>query len=482
MNFRRNGSRRRPKTKIVCTLGPATESQDTIRALIEAGMSVARLNMSHGTSDTHVAAIERVRAASRELKIPVSIMVDVPGTKYRTGPLSPAVINVKPGDRVTLTSRNIVGDHDVIGVYPPGIHRDASTERPVLIDDGLLEFRVLNVRNEDVECEVVVGGRITERRGVITPGKSPSQEFPDKRARECLRFAAIHQADYVALSTVISAEDILKSRAILEQNGARPLIVSKIERVEALDNFREILDASDSIMVARGDMGVEVPLARIPRIQKDLITKSNAAGKPVITATQMLESMVKSPVPTRAEVTDVANAIYDGTDAIMLSGESSVGDYPVQAVRVMAEVALEAESGLNYEKIILERLPYVEKQVDDAISYSAVRSAYQLNASLIVAFTQSGGTVGRVSKFRPHCPILALTHDEQTQRRLTLRWGATPVVVGELKTVEDFFAVGEEQARKSGAVGPGDLVVLVAGVPIGVPGGTNLLRVMKISG
>ncbi|MCI0439140.1 MAG: pyruvate kinase [Chloroflexi bacterium] len=212
------------------------------------------------------------------------------------------------------------------------------------------------------------------------------------------------------------------------------------------------------------------------------MTKSNAAGKPVITATQMLESMVKSPVPTRAEVTDVANAIYDGTDAIMLSGESSVGDYPVQAVRVMAEVALEAESGLNYEKIILERLPYVEKQVDDAISYSAVRSAYQLNASLIVAFTQSGGTVGRVSKFRPHCPILALTHDEQTQRRLTLRWGATPVVVGELKTVEDFFAVGEEQARKSGAVGPGDLVVLVAGVPIGVPGGTNLLRVMKISG
>ena len=473
-------TRPRPKTKIVCTLGPSTESQETIRELVENGMSVARLNLSHGTLDTHATAIEQVRQASQEVGIPVGIMVDVPGSKYRVGPLAPGVVDLKRGDRLTLTSRDVTGTHEVIAVSPPGIHRDAMEGAPILLDDGLVELRALEIRGKDVLCEVIIGGRITERRGVTTPGRSPSQSFPDGRARESLRFAAEHNADFVALSTVTSDKDVHKARAILEEHGLEGFIISKIERAEALENLDSILAASDGLMVARGDMGVDVPLARVPVIQKDLIVRCNAAGKPVITATQMLESMVRSQVPTRAEVTDVANAVFDGTDSVMLSGETSVGEHPVQAVRVMADVAMEAEAALPYETMIREKARQLEAQTDDAISYDACRTAYQLKASLIVAFTESGSTAGRVSKYRPLPPILALTPYENVQRRLTLRWGVTPITVDSPTTTEDFFTRCEEQAVKAGGVKPGSLVVLVAGLPIGVPGGTNLLRVMTI--
>ena len=472
---------RRPKTKIVCTLGPATESQETIQELIEQGMGVARLNLSHGTLETHAAAIERVRLASKRVGIPVGVMVDVPGSKYRVGPLSPGIVGLKEGERVTLTSRDLIGTQEVIGVAPPGIHRDARVGHPILLDDGLLELVAVDVQGKDVVCEVVRGGRLTERRGVTTPGKAPSQPFPDERTKEGLRFVAEQKPDFVAVSMVTTEDDIHKVREILSEHGLEDVyIISKVERVEALENFDGILKASDAIMVARGDMGVEVPLARVPVIQKDLIARSNEAGKPVITATQMLESMVKSQVPTRAEVADVANAIFDGTDAVMLSGETSVGKYPVDAVKVMAQTALEAEGALPYEAMIREKARQLERQTDDAISYDACRTAYQLNASLIVAFTESGGTAGRVSKYRPMAPILALTPDERVQRRLTLRWGVTPVVVHQLHSVEDFFARGEEEAVKAASLVPGDLVVLVAGLPIGVSGATNLLRVMTI--
>ena len=470
----------RPKTKVVCTLGPSTESEDTVRGLIEAGMSVARLNLSHGSLESHATAMLLVRAASEELGIPVGIMVDVPGTKYRTGPLKPGVVDLKSGESLTLTSRDVVGTRELIGVSPPGIHRDATEGHPVILDDGLVELTVTDIEGTDVQCRVVVGGRITERRGVTTPGKSPSQPFVDERSETALRFAAEHDADFVALSTVTTDTDVQTARGILRDQGAEPVIISKIERAESLENFESILAASDAIMVARGDMGVEVPLARVPVIQKDLISKSNAAGKPVITATQMLESMVESPVPTRAEVTDVANAVFDGTDAVMLSGETSVGRYPVQAVKVMARVAIEAEAALPYETIITEKARQLEKQTDDAISYDACRTAYQLRASLIVAFTEAGSTAGRVSKYRPLPHILAITPFERVQRRLTLRWGVTPLIVGGLSSVEDFFERGEEEAVRAMGVEPGELVVLVAGLPIGVSGGTNLLRVMTI--
>ena len=476
-----NISKSFPKTKIVCTLGPSTETEAVIESLVQNGMSIARLNFSHGDMQTHTTAFERVRRVSERLRVPVGIMVDVPGPKYRTGPMMPGVLEIKQGERITLTSRDVVGEQRIISVAPPGIHLDAAVNRPIMLDDGLLELRVERIDDADVHCRVVVGGRLTERRGVTTPGRAPSLPFPDARAEEALVFAARQGADFVALSTVTTDADVQKARQILIDNGSECLVISKIERAEALENFDCILDASDAIMVARGDMGVEVPLERVPVIQKDLISKCNAAGKPVITATQMLESMVRSQVPTRAEATDVANAIFDGTDAVMLSGETSVGLYPVEAVQFMAKASLEAEAALPYEDILTAKSYQTEDlRIDDAISYNAVRTAHQLNASLIVAFTESGSTAGRVSKYRPIPPILALTSTERIRRILTIRWGVMPVIVSPLQSIEDFFEVGQDQAHNIPGVSDGDTIVLVAGLPIGVPGSTNLLRVMNV--
>ncbi|MBM3948523.1 MAG: pyruvate kinase [SAR202 cluster bacterium] len=473
--------KKRPKTKIVCTLGPATASPEMVRTLIEAGMSVARLNMSHGTLEQHRSAALMVREASKAMGSPVGLMVDVPGPKYRTGPVSTGFIEVRPGDRLTLTSRAISGTPQAVGVTPPGIHRDAAVGGRVLLDDGRIELKVLHVEGDDVQCEAVTGGRLTEGRGVATPGKAPSQPVPDDKAIRAIEFAAKEQADFVALSTVTSASDVYMARQLLKDRGlVNPFIISKIERAEAIGKFQEILAASDAIMVARGDMGVEVRLAEVPVIQKRLITQSNIAGKPVITATQMLESMVLSPVPTRAEVTDVANAVFDGSDAIMLSGETSIGRHPIEAVKVMTEVALEAEAALPYDIILVEKRRQLEQQTDDAIAYDACQTAHQLRASLIIAFTESGSTAGRVSKYRPQSPVLALTPSALTQRRLSLRWGVTPVVIKEPNSVDDVFTMGEESALRMPGVVHGNLVVLVAGLPIGVPGGTNLLRVLTV--
>jgi pyruvate kinase len=471
----------RPKTKIVCTLGPSTASDETVRELIVGGMSVARLNLTHGTLDTHASAIRQVRAASDELGVAVGIMVDVPGPKYRTGYQDPGVINLTNGADLTLTSREVQGSPGLLSVSPPGIHMDASVGGTILIDDGNVSVTVIEVQGEDVLCRVVAGGRITERRGVSTPGKAPALPFLDKRAKAGLKFAAEMDADFVALSNVTQDEDVSMARDLLKEHGPDPYIISKIERAEALENFDSILDASDAIMVARGDMGVEVPLARVPVIQKQLIAMCNHRGKPVITATQMMESMVRSPTPTRAEVTDVANAVYDGTDAVMLSGETAVGEYPVRAVEVMRDVALQAEANLPYASMIRDKDADLEEQTDDAISYDACRTAFQLNASLIVAFTESGGTAGRVAKYRPLARILALTPQERVRRRLTLRWGVTPLIVSELANVEDFFRLGRRCALESGQISELGRVVLVAGLPIGVTGGTNLLYVMDLS-
>ena len=471
----------RPKTKIVCTLGPACASRETVEAMVLGGMSVARLNMSHGTEEEHERAIEHVRRASDRLGVPVGIMVDAPGAKYRTGPIREGAVTLQNDDPLTLTSRDIVGSRTAVTVAPPGIHRDATVDRPVLLDDGRIELRVESVVGVDVACTVVRGGRLTERRGVATPGKAPTQHFPDAAATRAIEFAAEQRVDMLALSTIVSPDDVMAAREIIDRGGHELQIISKIERTEAIDRFDEILEVSDAVMVARGDMGVEVELSRVPVIQKDLIARSNDSGKPVITATQMLESMVESPVPTRAEVTDVANAVFDGTDAIMLSGETSVGRYPVDAVKVMAEVAIEAEAALPYEQMIVEKRRHLVPQTDDAISYNACQTAQQIGAGLIVAFTESGSTAGRVSRYRPMAPILALTPGDAVLRLLTLRWGVTPVTIPPIENVEDFFAIGERMAKQEAGLEPGSLVVLVAGLPIGVKGGTNLLRVLTVT-
>ena len=470
-----------PKTKIVCTLGPASDSEEQLVELVKAGMSVARLNMSHGDLDTHIKVLNRVRKVSLELEIPVGVMVDVPGAKYRTGPLAPGAVQLQDGDEIVLTSQDLIGSSEKVSVAPPGIHLDAVVGTKILVDDGNIELRAIEVKDLDVMCKVVRGGRLTERRGVVTPGISPSQKFPDTKAVECLKFAAEYNADFVALSNVTRREEIWKARSILRENGMKdPMIISKVERAEAIDNLSEVVDASDALMVARGDMGVEVPLPLVPVIQKDLIKRSNAAGKPVITATQMLESMIESSSPTRAEVTDVANAVFDGSDAIMLSGETSVGKFPVAAVAVMAATALEAEKALPYESMIAERAKSLENKTDDAIGFAACQTSNQLNSSLIVAFTESGRSAGRVSRYRPKAKILALTEWTDIQRRLTLRWGVVPVIVSGLESVEDFFSIGQKKSQEFLEANDGGTVVLVAGTPLGEVGSTNMLRVLQL--
>ena len=362
------------RTKIVCTLGPSTPNQQIIERMIKSGMSIARLNMSHGSENEHLDMAKNVRRASKHLKKPIGIMVDVPGTKFRIGPVKAGVVNLGINNNVELTSTNKDGNDRLFNVVPEGIEDNIETGDSILIDDGLIELKVISVEKTSLKCSVIRGGRVTEGRGVASPGKSSQNLFPSKKATQALEFAAKINADFVALSTITNPEDVITAREILLKNGCSPFIISKIERQEAMNNFDSILSESDGIMVARGDLGVDVQLAKVPVIQKEIITKSNAAGKPVITATQMLESMINSSIPTRAEVTDVANAIFDGTDAIMLSGETSIGKYPVESTQVMTDVALHTEPTLPYEKLILEKQIHQESKTDDVISYDACHS------------------------------------------------------------------------------------------------------------
>ena len=471
----------RPKTKIVCTLGPSVETPQSIQELIEAGMSVARLNLAHGTLESHTTAVRYLRSAAKKLDQPVGIMVDVPGPKYRTGSIQSGLLVVENGQQIILTSKeDVTIGESVVPVKPAGIHRDAFSGNRILLADGMIALEVLRIEGEDVVCKVLTSGRISPGRGVTTPGVEPSQPFPDEKAWKALEFAAHQKADFVALSTVTTADDVVKARKILAGMGYRGGLYSKIERARAISNRDAIVEASDGIIVARGDLGTEIRLAKVPIIQKQLIESCNHLGKPVITATQMLESMISSPAPTRAEVTDVANAVFDGTDAVMLSGETSIGQYPVDAVRVMAEVAIEAEKVLPYDSMLVEKRMHLEPQTDDAIAYDACQTAHQLGAALIVSFTESGSTAQRVSKYRPRTLVLALTPNERTRRSLTLTWGVQSVTTGSLERVDDFFDRAREESVKQSGVEKGALVVLVAGVPIGVPGGTNLLRVLAI--
>lgn len=471
----------RPRTKIVCTLGPATDSKEQIRALIESGMSVARLNLSHGTQEYHGQLVQTIRETSEELGIPVGVMVDVPGAKYRTGATESEELQIHKGDTLTFTSREITDFTDsVIQIAPSGIHREVSIGAEILVDDGKMRFQVKSIDDQDIVCTATVPGLLTKGRGVTVPGARVSRPLVGPIASAALKFAAQHKADFVALSMVTQAEDVIWARSVLAGEGWEGWIISKIEKPRAIGNFDSILDASDGIMVARGDLGVQVRLARVPMIQKDLIQRCNRAGKPVITATQMLESMLHSPSPTRAEVTDVANAVFDGSDAIMLSGETSVGTFPIEAVRMMAEVALDAEKSLPYASILEEKHTYSENQTDDAISYSACSTAAQLKASTVVAFTESGGTALRISKYRPQAPILALTRNADVQKRMALCWGLLPVIVPETHNVDEFFELSEKYAIEVLGLKNDQLIVLVAGLPIGVKGGTNLLRVLRI--
>ncbi len=469
--------RTRRRTKIVCTIGPATSSPEMLEALMKAGMNVARLNFSHGTPDSHAATVERIRGISNSLGLSVAILQDLPGPKTRTiGPVD-GPVELREGVRFNLTTRDVPGSSEEVAVTLRSLPQDVTPGDAVLLDDGKIELRVIRMDEQDVETVVITGGMLSASKGINVPGVTLSVSSLTERDIEFLRFGLEIGVDLVALSFVRSVADVRAARQVIEETDRRPLLIAKLEKHEAITNLDEILDAVDGLMVARGDLGVEIPLERVPVEQKRIIAAANRAGKPVITATQMLESMIANPRPTRAEVTDVANAIYDGTDAVMLSGETAAGAYPIQAVRVMDRVAREVEPTLNYARILLDKESTLEPQTFDAISFDAVHTAQQLNAAVIVAFTSSGTTAHRVAKYRPHAPILAITPDPAACHRLALSWGTTPRLVPQFASIEEMADEAKAAALHSGLASPGDRIVIVAGVPIGIPGRTNLLRV-----
>lgn len=468
------------RTKIVCTMGPASKSATTIEQFIKAGMNVARINLSHGNLRGHSLSVNTVRKISARLSRPVAILIDIPGPKYRTGVIREGSVFLKKRAELVLTTRDIKGDDKVIPVNIATFNQDVQVGSKLLVDDGAIQLKVLNVSETEVRCKIVVGGLLLQGRGIVIPGVRTSAPFVTEALKNYINFAIDQKPDYLALSFVNSPVDIEQTRVILQQRNAEIPIIVKIEQKRAVSNFDKLLQVSDGIMVARGDLGVDIPLREVPMVQKEIIKKCNRAGKPVITATQMLESMVTSARPTRAEVTDVANAIFDGTDAIMLSAETSIGKYPVQSIKMMDQIAKEAEGHLPYENILIERSAWIKPQTDELIAYNACYNSNKLRAVAIVAFTESGSTARRVSKYRPQAPIIAITGNKTVCGKLQLFWGVQACPIGASSSVNELFSTAAKLTKDLGLAKTGDLIVITGGIPLGVTGTTNLLKVERV--
>jgi pyruvate kinase len=468
------------KTKIICTIGPASESYPTLEKLARAGMDVARLNFSHGTYEEHAQRIAHVRRASETVGRPLAVLQDLPGPKIRTGKLKVEKVWLEEGKEITLTTERILGDEQRVSVTLESLARDVRPGDSIFVNDGTIRLEVLSTTTTEIRCAIAAGGILTQMKGINVPGVRLSTVAVTDEDLRHLAFGLEQGIDFVALSFITDAADVQRAKEFIHSRGADVPVVAKIERSEALKNIDEIIEATDAVMVARGDLGVEIPIRRVPIEQKRIVAKCNALGKPVIVATQMLESMVYSPRPTRAEASDVANAIFDGADAIMLSEETAAGSYPVQAAGTMAGIAIEAAGALPYEAILHRKIDTVVPQPDDAISYAAVNIAEQVGANAILAFTTSGTTAMRVAKYRPKCPVLAITTNERVVRRLTLVWGLTPLLSGEYRSIEEAYDMGAKIAQRAGVASPGDLIVMTAGVPFATAGNTNMLKVHQI--
>ena len=471
------------RTKIVATIGPASRDRATLEALVAAGMSVARLNFSHGTQAEHAEVIDRVRAISEAAGRPVAVLQDLAGPKIRTGPMAAEGVVLEVGQKFTLTARDVPGDANEVGLTWDGLVKNVVADDVLLLADGALRLRVDRVRGDDVVCRVEVGGPLTAHKGINLPDRTIDVPILSDKDRADLAFGLAQGVDLVAVSFVRSAADMKTVRALCAELG-KPFmpLVAKIEKHEALENIDEILDHTDAIMVARGDLGVEIPIEQVPRAQKRLIRKANAAGRPVITATQMLMSMVTAPRPTRAEVTDVANAILDGTDAVMLSEETTIGQHPVLTVETMARIAADAESVFPHDDWLRKVPCCASDNLNDAVALSAVELAADIGAAAIIICTVSGGTARMVIKRRPKPVLVAVTPDEATQRVLTVGWGLHPILSN--APHDDFQAIEAdaiERARAAGLVRTGDSVVLTAGLPFSVRGTTNLIKVAVVS-
>ena len=468
------------RTKIVCTIGPSCNTPESIDALLHAGMNVARLNFSHGSHEDHAATIKNLRDCAERENTPLALMQDLPGPKDRTGKVKKGGITLREGSEFTLTTDAVLGDDNRVSIEWLDLPRHVKIGQIIRLGDGSMKLEVKSISSTDIVCTVMAGGRLTDNQGISLPCLVIERASITEEDWEHLEFGIRHKVDFVALSFIRDASDIQMVKDFLGKHNATIGVIAKIERPEALENIDAIIAIADGIMVARGDLGIQVPIQKVPMIQKKLIQQCNLAGKPVIVATQMLESMVDSPYPTRAEATDVANAIFDGADALMLSEETAIGRYPRDAVSIMAQIAIEAENALPYDEILAAKGKMLEPKTDDAISYAACYTARQLGAAAIIAFTTSGGTVRRVARNRPRIPILAITPNETTRQRLLLSWGVSSFRIPVSDKMTDLFLKGAKVAKESGFAHEGDIVIITGGVPIGFAGGTNLLKVEKI--
>ena len=466
------------RTKIVCTIGPASDSEETIGKLIASGMNVARLNFSHGTADYHRGVIDRLKKVRKVLKKPVAILMDLQGPKIRIGKIRSGSVVLRPGQKYILTTSSVAGDEKRVSVSLKSLPYEVATGHPILLADGNIELRVERVAAPDVICKVVVGGTLSSNKGMNLPASDVEVESITPKDRKDIEVGVKAGVDAVAVSFVRTAADVEAVKAVLKKAGGFPPIIAKIEKQAAVNNIDRILEVADGIMVARGDLGVEIDLERVPLVQKSIIQKCNILGKPVITATQMLVRMVENPRPTRAEAADVANAVLDGTDAVMLSEETAIGNYPVEAVQMMDRIVRTAETSLDRRKF-----EHVEEMgnIRDSITRSSYYIAKEIGVRAIVTPTWSGSTANLVARFRPKQPILATTPNETTLDFLSFSWGVVPLFIPPSATIDDMIRFSIDAARDAGHVETGDLVVITGGAPLHASGSTNFLKVEKVS-
>ncbi len=465
-------------TKIICTLGPATDSEEILTAMVREGMNVARINFSHGNHEEHQKRVDLLKSIREKLGEPVAIMLDTKGPDVRLGMVHDGKAELVAGDRVVLTTDTCEGTAERLSVSYRDLPKKLHAGDRVLINDGLIQLEVEQVKGCEITCRVKIGGMVSDHKGVNVPGVKLDIPYIRESDVEDILFAVKNDFDYIAASFVRSASDVLSIKRILEENGAAHIqIISKIENSEGIENVDEILKVSDGLMVARGDLGVEIDFEELPHLQKMMIKKVLEAGKKSVTATQMLESMIYNPRPTRAETSDVANAVYDGTSAVMLSGETSVGKYPVETLRAMCRIAERTEADIDYKELFRRRRHMGEPNITDAISNATVTTAHELEAAAIVTVTLSGTTARMISKYRPACPIIGCTSDERVLRQLALSWGVVPVLAEDMRDSDELFEHAVELAVGTGLVKRGEQVVITAGLPLGLSGNTNIVKV-----
>lgn len=466
------------KTKIICTLGPSTDNDKILKEMIKSGMDVARFNFSHADHEEHLKRYRKLVQFREELNKPVATLLDTKGPEIRIGTFKEnKKVQLQEGQTFTLCTEPVAGDETRVSISYPELIHDILVGSTILIDDGLIELTVTGITNTDIICKVLNSGTLSNKKGVNVPGTNLSMPFISDKDREDILFAIKYEFDFIAASFVRTAEDVKEIRKILNEHNSQTKIIAKIENLQGVNNIDEITNAADGIMIARGDMGVEIPYEEVPVIQKEIIKKVYNAGKQVITATQMLDSMIKNPRPTRAETTDVANAIYDGTSAIMLSGETAAGCYPVEALRTMVKIAIRTEEDIDYKKRFRINDVSQNPDITDAISRATVTTAHDLNAKMIITVTTSGKTARMVSRYRPSCPILACTTDPVVCRQLNMAWGVTPVLINVEHDTFELFDHAILAVEKAGYLVDGELSVLTAGVPLGISGTTNIIKV-----